>query len=383
MWGSLFGGGLGTGMSWWWDNYIDPKNLYYHFAPIGEVANVVPFHAANMAPAPASVSGVPADLLMTPTQGWGAQSDTSFTINSDGSVTSAGAGLGQFMYGSQWNTQLRRPPVFYVNYPVSGQFKVRTGSSTGQSPKIVIWVDGMKVLEQNAAVSQTYTVNISPGQHAIKVDNSGTDWISISSYTFTGLGSGVDAYVLKSESQTRLAGWLLNNSYNHQSVQAGGVPAAATGGTLQVADMANGVYNIKYFDCLTGAFLNSAPVEVTNGAMSVNLPDLLWDMAFVLEDQSVNVAEAHSTLRFDVSPSPAAPGATILLSVLTAEKAPLTVTLLDVAGRTLRALFAGDSTGAEQQISVALPGDLPGGLYWLKMTAGKGEAGAKAIVVNK
>ncbi len=229
MWGSLFAGGLGTGMSWWWDNYIDPKNLYYHFAPISAVARIIPLQATNMSPASASVSGVPADLFLSPTQGWGAVSDTALTINSDGSVTSAGAGLGQFLYGSQWNTQLRRPPVFYVNYPASGQFKVRTAGDSGQSPKIVIWVDGVKVLEQNAVVNQTYSVNVSAGQHTIKVDNSGTDWISIASYSFTGLGSGVDVYVLKSDSQNRIAGWALNNSYNHQNVQANGVPAAAYG----------------------------------------------------------------------------------------------------------------------------------------------------------
>jgi hypothetical protein len=383
MWGSLFGGGLGTGMSWWWDNYIDPKNLYYHLAPMSAVAAAVPFHAANMAPAPAGVSGVPADLLMTPTQGWGAQSDTSFTINSDGSVTSAGVGLGQFLYGSEWNTQNRRPPIFYVNYPVSGQFKVRTGSDTGQSPKIVIWVDGIKVLEQNAAVNQTFTVNISAGQHAIKVDNSGTDWITISSYTFSGLGSGVDAYVLKSESQTRIAGWLLNNSYNYQSVQANGVPSAAIGGTLQVPGMANGTYTIKYFDCLTGAFLNSAPVQVSGGALSVNLPDLLWDLAFVVEDQSVDVAEIPEPLHFEVFPSPTVPGSAVMLEVDTAEKTALQVTLLDTAGRTLHSQSADGGDGGRQQISFMLPADLPGGLYWLKMTDGKRTSATKSIVINR
>lgn len=383
MWGSLFGGGMGTGMSWWWDNYIDPKNLYYHFAPISAVARVIPMHASNMAPTQAAVSGVAADLLLTPSQGWGAVSDTSLTINADGSVTSAGAGLGQFLYGSQWNTQHRRPPVFYANYPASGQFKVRTGSDTGQSPKVVIYVDGIKVLEQNAAVNQTYTVNIAAGQHSIKVDNTGTDWITIASYTFTGLGSGLGVYVLKSENQARLAGWVLNNQYNYQNVPVNGAPAAASGGSLQVPGVTNGSYTVKYFDCLTGALLNSEPVSVENGALSLGLPDILWDMAFLIDDQSVGIAEAAQTLDFEVFPSPATPGSTIMLDVNTTEKIPLTVTLLDMAGRSLRSLFSGDSSGAQQRITVALPSDLPGGMYWLKMADGKGKSGAKAVVISK
>jgi len=384
MWGSLFAGGLGTGMSWWWDNYIDPKNLYYHFAPISAVARVFPFRAANMMPAPASVSGVPADLLLTPTQtGWGALADSSITINSDGSISSAGAGIGRFLYGSQWNTQYRRPPVFYVNYPVSGQFKVRTGGDSGQAPKIVIWVDGVKVLEQNATVNQTYSVNVPAGQHTIKVDNSGTDWISIAAYTFSGLGSGVDVYVLKSDSHNRVAGWALNNSYNYQNVPVNGIPPAASGGILQVPDVANGSYTLKYFDCLSGALLASEPVTVSNGALSVALPDLLWDLAFLMEDQSVSVVETSQRLDFKVFPSPAAPGATLTLDFNTAGKTPLAVSLLDMEGRTLRSLFAGDSLGERQLISVALPGDLPGGLYWLKMESGEGKVGTKAVVVGK
>ncbi|MCC6282337.1 MAG: DUF5060 domain-containing protein [Saprospiraceae bacterium] len=383
MWGSLFAGGMGTGMSWWWDNYIDPKNLYFHFAPISAVARVVPLQATNMSPASAGVSGVPADLLLSPTQGWGAVSDTSLTINSDGSITSAGAGLGQFLYGSQWNTQHRRPPVFYANYPSSGQFKVKTAGDSGQSPKIVIWVDGVKVLEQNAVVNQTYSVNVSAGQHTIKVDNSGTDWIAISSYTFSGLGSAVDAYVLKSDSQNRVAGWVLNNSYNHEYVQANGAPAAASGGTLHVPNMSNGSYTAKYFDCMTGALLSSAPVTVSNGALSLNLPDLLWDMAFLVEDQSVAVAEVVQNLDFKVFPSPATPGATVTLDFTTDGKMPIAVSLLDMEGRTLRSLFAGDSTGDRQQLSVALPDDLPGGLYWVKMQNSEGRVGTKAVVVAK
>lgn len=382
MWGSLFAGGLGTGMSWWWDNYIDPKNLYYHFAPISAVARVVPLQSANMAPTPASVSGVPADLFLSPTQGWGAVSDTALTINSDGSVTSAGAGLGQFLYGSEWNTQLRRPPVFYVNYPVSGQFKVRTGGDSGQAPKLVIWVDGVKVLEQNAVVNQTYSVNVSAGQHTIKVDNSGTDWISIAAYTLTGLGSGVDVYVLKSDSQNRVAGWALNNKYNYQNVPLNGAPAAASGGILNVPNVANGSYTLTYFDCLTGALLSSEPAVVSNGALSLTLPDILWDIAFLLEDQSVSAAEVIQSLDFKVFPSPAAAGSTLTLDFNMSEKTSLAVSLLDMEGRNLRSLFAGDSVGDQQQINIALPGDLPGGVYWVKMESGEGRIGTKAVVVG-
>jgi len=134
---------------------------------------------------------------------------------------------------------------------------------------------------------------------------------------------------------------------------------------------------------MTGALLSSEPVTVSNGALSVALPDLLWDVAFLMEDQSVSIVETAQRLDFKVFPSPAAPGATLTLDFNTSGKTPLAVSLLDMEGRTLRSLFAGDSIGDQQQISIILPGDLPGGLYWLKMESGEGKVGAKAVVVGK
>ena len=43
IWGSLFGGSMGSAMSWWWDDYIAPQNLYYHFKPLAIVASLINF----------------------------------------------------------------------------------------------------------------------------------------------------------------------------------------------------------------------------------------------------------------------------------------------------------------------------------------------------
>ena len=381
LWGTLFGGGMGAGMTWWWDNYVEPKDLYYHFEPVSTVAQNVPFKTGNLSPAPVTVTGAPGDLSLTPTLGgWGALADTSFTIE-NGQVTPAGASTATFLYGAQWNTQYRRPPVFYVNYPASGQFRVKTGSETGQAPKIVIWLDGAKVLEQNAAINQTYSINVPAGQHTIKVDNTGTDWITIASYVFAGLGSQVDAYILKSENQNKVAGWVLNNNYNHEYVKTNGQPSPAVGATLQVPGMQNGAYTVRYYNCMTGALQSTEPVSVTNGSLSLVLPDVLWDWAFVVDDQPLDVAEAERSLNFHVYPNPVVPGANLTLDFDLTEKTPLAVTLLDMEGRALRTLFTSDATGGEQQLSIVLPGNLAAGVYWVKMEGSDGKSGVKGISV--
>jgi hypothetical protein len=49
LWIGLLAGGFGTGMSWWWDNLVDPENLYSHFAPIATFVDGVAFDAQGFA----------------------------------------------------------------------------------------------------------------------------------------------------------------------------------------------------------------------------------------------------------------------------------------------------------------------------------------------
>ena len=43
LWSGIFSEAFGTGMTWWWDNVIDPEDLYGHFAPISTFVDGVAF----------------------------------------------------------------------------------------------------------------------------------------------------------------------------------------------------------------------------------------------------------------------------------------------------------------------------------------------------
>lgn len=45
LWVGLLGGGFGTGMSWWWDNVVDPSDLYFHFGAIARFVAGIAFDA--------------------------------------------------------------------------------------------------------------------------------------------------------------------------------------------------------------------------------------------------------------------------------------------------------------------------------------------------
>ncbi len=43
LWAPLLSGAAGTGMSWWWDNVVDPEDLYFHFGPVATFVSGIAF----------------------------------------------------------------------------------------------------------------------------------------------------------------------------------------------------------------------------------------------------------------------------------------------------------------------------------------------------
>lgn len=379
LWGTLFSGAMGTGMTWWWDIYMEVSDLYYHFDGVAKVSAEIPFKDKQLTPASGVVTGAPGDLSLTPSLEWGGIGTDTITINNDGSISPSNASLGTFLYGSVWNTQFRSPPVFVVNYPQDGTFVVSTGSGTGSNAKINIQLDGAQVLSVSAQTSMDYSINVPAGGHIIKVDNKGTDWISIGAYRFSGLGSKVDAYVMQSQDNKLAAGWLLSNKYNHTSVPQGGPPTPITATSLHLENLVNTTYYLKWYNCLTGAVIASDPVSVVNGELDATIPAFQWDLAFLLDqnDAPVTALEVLAEANFKLYPNPAQAGATLTLEIAGLENERGNIQLLDMSGRQLWQKEIQFST--EQQFE--LPANLAQGLYWVKIQAGE-QVGTKSVVVS-
>ncbi len=374
LWGGLFSGGLGTAMTWWWDNYIHPKDLYYHFSGISQVVNEVPFLDENLAPANTYVTGAPGDLTLTPSLGWAGIGEDEITIDENGTLSPAGAALGQFLYGSLWNTQFRSPPTFNVNYLTASAFTVNTSTEAGTLPKIAIYLDGNLVLEQNAVPNSSYTINVPAGSHTIKVDNTGTDWITISSYAFEGLGSQVDAYVLVSEGKNMAAGWALNNRYNHQNVVNNGEPDPSPNSNVVVEGFIDGIYAVRWYDPLTGVLYGGEEAVANEGILNIPLNPFLWDVAFIVDDSPVAAKESVQGLNFNIYPNPAMAGAAFHLVSPEANEGIGQISLLDMGGREVQHI--------NNNSKFQLPNDLAAGMYWVKVESG-GKVGTRAIVVKK
>ena len=286
IWASLFSGAMGSAMTWWWDEYVEPRNLYPFYKPAADFVATLPLKNSDFRPTTPSVSGgssystatvTPAlDFSTVPTV-------TNFTLNSNGTLTPSASNLARYIHGSD-KSNLKAPPTFAVNYPIAGQFRLTVASvSSYATQRVNIYLDGTLLVDAAATVS-TFSINVSAGSHTIKVDNNGVDWYEVSNYQFTNAVSAppIDAYVLKSLDNRKAAGWLHNANYTHLNTS----PSAVSGAILNVSGMSNGNYLVNFISCSTAAVSSSAMVAVTSGVLHANIPSVSWDLAFSADYQS-------------------------------------------------------------------------------------------------
>jgi hypothetical protein len=354
IWATALSGGLGSAASWWWDSYIHPQNLTRHYKPLGTFLAGIDMASRNFQPATVSVTGAGSDLVVLPQGGWGSPAADAFTIGSDGSLQPDASQLCTFLYGSSWNTQFRHPPVFGFTNAQSISFTVRTGTTTGTAPKITLTLDGNQVLDQTAAINTNYTITIPAGTHLLKVDNGGTDWITIASYTFAGMGSAVNSYALRSDDGTVL-GWLHNKDYNHVRLTSGTPPAVQTA-QLKVDGLPPGSnWQIRWFDCSQGQFSNPVSYTASNGVLTIQVGSLAWDRAFILQNlTAVQDPEKPGTDdQMRIQPNPWKDGT--LGIELPADVPTAALEILDLQGRVL---FQEQVAFSQRQARWALPSGL-------------------------
>lgn len=290
VWATLFSGGMGAGSSWWWDSYIEPQNLYTHYKGVANVAATLPLAAQQFTPTTGTVAGGGGgDAVISPGSGWGKSPANTFTIDASGVMTPAANNLGEYIYGSQCKAAEKNSPTFNVNAPTGAQLRIRVSdvSAFCNAQRLQVRVNGIELLNVAVTANTTYSVNLPAGNDAIVVDNAGGDWFRVASYTFTGLGSALNTYLLKSADNKRVAGWVHNKKYNWSDAgPTGNIPLAVTGASISIPNMANGTYDVKWMECVNGSVSSSALVTVTNGTLNLSIPDVAWDAAFSATEQS-------------------------------------------------------------------------------------------------
>lgn len=375
IWATAFSGAMGAGMTWWWDNYIDPQDLYYHFKPLSSVVEHIPFRAEDYFATNtlAGGGGGNGELSISPGAGWAEPTEPVVMIDERGNLSVSPAKLGRFLYGSQWNTQYRNPPTFEVSLIADGRFTVKTGSEKATLPSVAIYLDGALMQNNlNAAVNTSYTINVPAGSHRIQVDNLGTDWITISAYEFEGLATSPHiAYTVLSDLREKAAGYIHNQRYNWKRVGEEGAPPPVENGTVLVEGLNPGVYRVQYFDCLSGELLGADENVLADAdGLLLFVPDFLWDLSFTAEYMGTAVAtedEDLMPLEINLFPNPAPAGQNLQVDTRRLPPGTYRTAVYNLNGQPLRSSVF-QALGQMEQVSTA---GLAAGQYILRVTNGQ------------
>ena len=368
IWATALSGAMGAAGTWWWDSYIEPRDLYYHFRPLSNFIATIALKNDNYKTTKAASSGGNSggSLSLSPGAGWGQATTANFTIDASGNITPSVTQLSTFLYGSQWNTNFRNPPIFSVNYSTAGQFKVKTGNTTGQSPSIAIYLDGSLLLNDTAAsINKTVSVNIAAGQHTIKVDNLGTDWISISGYEFVGVTAApFNVYALKSADNKKLTGWIHNRKYNWKDVGATGIPSNVSDVSATIEDVANGTYEVKFYDCSTGSLVSTLPTApATGGKLTFAVPAMNWDLAFTATQMTTKTVDlAQQSLK--IYPNPMRQGDILRLNTEGVTSGDYQVEIVSINGQIIK----NEKINIFGQTLQIATDDIPKGYFIVKMS---------------
>jgi len=297
IWSSILSGSPSSAMLWWWDNYIHPYNLYYHFKSLSEyLRGIDPVKArfSNLQVKlvlPDSVDKEElTDLLIYPILNWVKPEADRFIIDLDGSVSN----VSQFccyIHGRA-HLELKNNPTFVVNLPYGGTFKVHVNSVAISGAVLEIYdncsrvhkVDLPDLDHRNEAFvnehNTTVEIDLLPGNHELMLDNSGGDWLSIDYVGFTdAVLKKAKARVIGLNNGTLALAWIQNREHTWWNV-INGIPIEPIADLeFELYGFLDGEYMVELWDTYDGRILKREKVMASEDKLLLNVQDLKKDIA--------------------------------------------------------------------------------------------------------
>ena len=308
LWAGLFSFAAGGPMPWWHEDYLDKLNLYFHFTALANFTADLPLGSARWSepqlapPEYQDQQHAPAlrDTIIAPAaSGWTKLEHNEFTVLADGSIAE-GRKPAALLHGDG-HRDLRNPPTFVVTYPRPGRFIVRVGR-VSRAGLLRIWLDEREVLARDLPCAQglgkegrfvpqyklwetvydeDIAVAVPAGQHRLRVDNGGKDWVTINRYVFTGCRVGdrpeVSFWGMATDRLTLL--WLQNRESTWVNHAGGGAVGQVDPFRVTVGGLPDGRYQLQWWETWQGRVSRETTADAKGGKLVIDVPALPTDVA--------------------------------------------------------------------------------------------------------
>lgn len=295
----------GIPMTWWWDGYVHPMNLYPIFGAFYRWIEGLDFVEQKVRPLEAEFEGLDAaevrtradNVLATEKASWEPapwNKPATVRITREGDVESD-APLSRLLHGVRNHPDLHNPVTFEVDVPGDTTFGVSVEGVSGHGgAQLEIRVDGESVRTEDFAdadnetatlnnYNRTYRVKLPKGKHTVVVDNPGNDWFYVS-YEVPWLRAEPILRALGVVGETEALVWIQNRAHTWVNVAKGdfdGTPVS--GGLLTLEGFAPGEWRVDQWDTCEGRAVDSGTYTVgAGGTLELALPPISRDIAFRL-----------------------------------------------------------------------------------------------------
>lgn len=380
LWATAAAGAPCSGMVWYWQDYVEPKNLYYRFAGVKAFMANTSIATKNYGYANVSATTTTkTDLTVTPINwdynAWSTQA-TAHTISGNGSS----------IPGEMMCTYLRNPwggmnknPVFTVNYPTASTFVIRTGADVNAGAVISVKIDANAAQNIAVAANSTYTVNVAAGNHTITMNVVTNDHAEVAYYKFVNIVPLLRILGMTTTDKKEVFGWIQNRNWTHTTL----TPATITGATLTFSGLnPNVIYNFSLYNTANGALVSTASYTANaTGVITIPSQSVAKDYGFILKDMTISASSkqaenpitAEETFSTIAYPNPFQNEINVQMNGYEAQ-APITLQLIDLTGNIIKLETFSE---VSDNYTLALP-ELPMGLYICRVLEGD-----KLLAVHK
>lgn len=304
LWAGAVSLAAGAPMIWWWDNYIEPYNLYPQYRPLAKFLHGVEWNERRWRPAQAGLSFTepqpprPVDVLVRGRHNaWEdhpSNAPQHVAVKADGTVLGA-ENLGANLHGLKHHPTWHNPVTFHVDGPQRWQLAVVvTGVSQHGGALLNVYLDGVLALradfkedprQRNEMLKQyngEYLVAVPAGRHTVQVANIGTDWI-VCHFKLLGYAQKTtpDLRAFGMQDGTQALLWLQNETASHQARGRGVAPRTVEHVALTVGGLRNGAYAVEWWNTATGE-CRTEQTRAVDGALTVPVPPVATDIALKL-----------------------------------------------------------------------------------------------------
>ncbi|MBZ0305515.1 MAG: hypothetical protein K8I82_05555, partial [Anaerolineae bacterium] len=282
LWSSAMSGASGGGMTWWWDTYVAPQNLYDIYTPLARFTRGIPWSGMKFSLSALIAQDENATYEPVRIQDFNRSSnyispyDRINCITPDG-TTPLSAELSSTIYGTRSNILGNRPITYLLDAPVDTQVTIAVREVSPASTAVLqIILDNQIYTTLELSNSTSINVPVSAGLHWLILDNLGEGWVEFEYLEIKDYRTPLRSLVMTDVTQGIALAWIQHREYTWQNIDTE-IPAEHY--RLSIPGMPPGRYRIEFWDTFTGNVLGEETVTTQNGYLEILLLPIKTQLA--------------------------------------------------------------------------------------------------------